>query len=114
MTPRRIQRKRERGWRMPEGAVAVTRGTRFGNPFRVDGTIDERQCDRWGWNVRRCRDMASMGPLHAFESAVLSLSDGGKRRIRGLLGGKDLARWCREGEPCHADILLRLANEPAP
>jgi hypothetical protein len=26
------------------------------------------------------------------------------------LRGKDLACWCREGEPCHADVWLRLAN----
>src|SRR5690348_3995079 len=31
--PRRIQRKRTKGWRMPEGAVYVGRGTRWGNPF---------------------------------------------------------------------------------
>ena len=32
--PKRIQRKRTRGWRMPEGAVYVGRGSRWGNPFR--------------------------------------------------------------------------------
>jgi len=26
------------------------------------------------------------------------------------LRGKDLACWCRPGEPCHADVLLELAN----
>lgn len=33
MSPQRIQRKRTRGWRMPEGAVYVGRGSKFGNPF---------------------------------------------------------------------------------
>lgn len=28
-----------------------------------------------------------------------------------LLRGKDLACWCKEGAPCHADILLELANQ---
>jgi len=27
-----------------------------------------------------------------------------------LLRGHDLARWCKLGEHCHADVLLRLAN----
>jgi hypothetical protein len=27
------------------------------------------------------------------------------------LRGKDLACWCKEGSPCHADILLELANQ---
>ncbi len=31
--PQRIQRKREKGWRMPDGAVYVGRGTKWGNPF---------------------------------------------------------------------------------
>ena len=28
------------------------------------------------------------------------------------LRGKTLMCWCREDEPCHGDILLRLANGP--
>lgn len=31
--------------------------------------------------------------------------------IRSALRGKDLACWCALGQPCHADILLGLANE---
>jgi hypothetical protein len=26
------------------------------------------------------------------------------------LAGRDLACWCRPGEPCHADVLLALVN----
>ncbi|MFZ5773087.1 MAG: DUF4326 domain-containing protein, partial [Thermodesulfobacteriota bacterium] len=26
------------------------------------------------------------------------------------LRGKDLACWCKDGEPCHADVLLEMAN----
>jgi hypothetical protein len=26
------------------------------------------------------------------------------------LRGKNLACWCKPGEPCHADVLLELAN----
>jgi hypothetical protein len=32
---KRIQLLRTNGWRMPEGAVSVTRPGRWGNPFRV-------------------------------------------------------------------------------
>lgn len=38
--PKRIQRKRTKGWRMPEGAVYVGRGSKWGNPFRWE---DERE-----------------------------------------------------------------------
>lgn len=30
------------------------------------------------------------------------------------LGGKDLACWCKPDEPCHADVLLRIANGGTP
>lgn len=36
MMPKRIQRKRTKGWRMPEGAVSVTRPGNWGNPFKVN------------------------------------------------------------------------------
>ncbi|MDX0178660.1 DUF4326 domain-containing protein [Sinorhizobium meliloti] len=28
------------------------------------------------------------------------------------LRGKNLACWCRPGAPCHADVLLQVANRP--
>ncbi|GIM90343.1 DUF4326 domain-containing protein [Paractinoplanes toevensis] len=30
--------------------------------------------------------------------------------VRAELGGKDLACWCPLHEPCHADVLLEIAN----
>lgn len=32
--------------------------------------------------------------------------------IRSSLRGKNLACWCPPGSPCHADVLLALANRP--
>jgi len=29
------------------------------------------------------------------------------------LRGKNLACWCRLDQPCHADVLLKIANAPA-
>lgn len=53
---------------------------------------------------------------------VLSISSGwpgyGEGRVLDMklalpeLRGKNLACWCRSGEPCHADVLLELANRP--
>jgi hypothetical protein len=35
--------------------------------------------------------------------------------VRRELRGRDLACWCKPGEPCHADVLLELANpKPEP
>ena len=33
--PRRVQRRRTRGWKMPANSVYVGRGSRWGNPYRV-------------------------------------------------------------------------------
>jgi hypothetical protein len=33
-----------------------------------------------------------------------------REAIRAELAGKNLACWCKPGEPCHADVLLALAN----
>lgn len=40
--PVRVQRRRTAGWRMPAGAVYVGRPTRWGNPYRHDGTARGR------------------------------------------------------------------------
>jgi hypothetical protein len=45
---RRIQRKRTKGWRMPEGAVYVGRPSRWGNPFTGnDAASRYREAIRW-------------------------------------------------------------------
>ncbi|MFK0288318.1 DUF4326 domain-containing protein [Streptomyces sp. NPDC090499] len=49
--PKRIQRKRTRGWRKPEGTVSVARPTRFGNPFMLAPAASRRGGDLDMWAV---------------------------------------------------------------
>lgn len=99
--PKRIQRKRVKGWRMPPNTVYVGRPTRYGNPFVIGET-------RSWYNVtvdvtpERCLQMFR----HSIHLKKMHDPDF-LRRLR----GKDLACWCKEGAPCHADILLELANQ---
>jgi hypothetical protein len=88
--PKRIQRSRKRGWRMPAGAVYVGRPTKWGNPYRATKHRSKAAA------VAHYRQML----LHPHALAA----------IRRELRGKDLACWCKPGEPCHADVLLELAN----
>jgi Domain of unknown function (DUF4326) len=38
-SPRRIQRQRTKGWRMPAGAIYVGRPSPWGNPWPIDGDM---------------------------------------------------------------------------
>jgi hypothetical protein len=88
--PQRIKLSRIPGWRKPAGAVVVSRPSRWGNPFPVaEFGRDEA--------IRRYRELLTDTP---------GLVDEMKRD----LAGRDLACWCKPGQPCHADVLLDLAN----
>lgn len=87
--PVRIQRKRTKGWKMPEGAVYVGRPTKWGNPFNAP-PLQRKDAVR-------------------FYSAFVSESH---NMIRAELAGKDLACYCPLDVPCHADVLLEIANSP--
>lgn len=124
--PKRIQLRRTKGWRKPEGAIVVARPTRWGNPYKVGGP-------RPPWQQRYGR-----GTIESIEEALYHFSfyarlvhfvpvDPKAKPYRGiytpglgiellsaharrLLVGHDLACWCPLDQPCHADVLLELAN----
>lgn len=101
--PQRIQRKRERGWRMPPGAVYVGRSSRWGNPWIAGINRD----DFGGPDFALTREEA-IGLYRQMWTTF-------PRRIIAAdlapLRGRDLACWCPLTRPCHADVLLELANE---
>jgi Domain of unknown function (DUF4326) len=98
--PTRIQRRRTRGWRMPEGAVYVGRPTVFGNPYEARRDGDRAEA------VRLYREWLEGSGAHDDDHF-----DQGCVLCRlPELRGKDLACWCPPGEPCHADVLLEWAN----
>jgi hypothetical protein len=92
---RRVQLRRTKGWRKPPGTVVVARPSRWGNPCTID----------------------SAGSRAAAVAAFARLLDGPHRgdyptddEIRAQLGARDLACWCPLDGPCHADVLLDIAN----
>lgn len=113
--PKRIQRKRTKGWRMPEGTVYVGRPTIYGNPFPVD-IYHEQALElfrRWLIGEMSTSEMSTASRCDPWSSpAPLSLVHVRRMLLNKLDGlrGKDLACWCKEGDPCHADILLGIAN----
>lgn len=114
--PKRIQRKRTAGWRMPEGAVYVGRGTIYGNPFKVGempsiayDPITRGVCS----GVVPDNDMAARLYRRMVSITLRGPEPHVDRLLDGLVAirGKDLACWCALDEPCHADVLLELANK---
>lgn len=89
--PRRVRLERRKGWRLPAGAVSVAYPTKWQNPHRRVRPRAEA--------VRRYREHLQGHP-ELLEA------------VRAELAGKDLACWCPLDQPCHADVLLELANRP--
>ena len=90
--PDRIQLKRTKGWRMPANTVKVDRTSKwFGNPFKVD-------------------EFTTAGEAVMLFRRYIRQSEILMALARHELRGKNLACWCKPGEPCHADVLLEIAN----
>jgi len=111
MMPKRIQRRRVKGWKMPENTVYVGRGSKWGNEFVVGKHYARKNMEPGGGE--------KTGFVQDREHAVqlfrrfLNLETRIAAKID--IKGKDLACWCplpKDGEPdhCHAAVLLKLAN----
>ena len=109
--PERVQLKRTKGWRLPENTVKVARPGLWGNPFVV--TRKRRPGLRMNGQyfavpnaeeaVACYREMFNQ-PGETADALRKHLPD---------LRGKNLACFCALDQPCHADVLLELANAPA-
>jgi len=105
MTPIRIQRKRKKGWKMPANTIYVGRPTIRGNPFRIGERVPGLEQTYYS-----VQDVVSL-----FEQELdIIIMNLGMTREEFLepLRGKNLACFCPLDQPCHADVLLRLANQP--
>lgn len=114
--PLRIQLSRAKGWRMPTGAVKVDRSTVFGNPFTVADCREAGFCGTDEEISERCVEAFRcwLGPMWRCN---WDGPESEKARAKLLarmpeLRGKQLACWCKPGAPCHADVLIKIANMP--
>ena len=101
-SPRRVQLRRSRGWRKPDGAVVVARPTRWGNPFRAA----DYATDHPGRSTAELRALAVADFRDVVEGRR---TDAAYPSDLAPLRGRDLACWCPLDGPCHADVLLELA-----
>jgi len=121
-SPRRIQRKRIKGWRIPPNTLYVGRGSVWGNLFRIG--------EHWRHGALRIENgnvAFHSQLLKAFGDRKLTREDcvlayriyldyagipytGVRWPVPRELRGKNLACWCGIGQACHADVLLEIAN----
>jgi hypothetical protein len=107
--PVRLRLSRAKGFNLQEHsratngleAVVVTRGPgkKYGNPFRVTDTMSAAEA------VAAFRSFWPDPPTDARHLEQLNA-------IRLELRGMNLACWCALDAPCHADVLLEIANRP--
>lgn len=103
--PIRHQLKRIKGYKKPPHAVTVARPTKWGNPFNWVDFTGTLESERRRKAVDYYRDwLEGGGPVDQDlrEEIMESLEE---------LRGKDLACWCPLDQPCHADVLIELANQ---
>ena len=113
--PKRIQRKRTKGWTAPDGAVYVGRPSYYGNPFSVPLCGRERSVEAFRallagvFDPYQFRDLTDA----QFREVYHSVAEWQKHHVAfsvTALRGKDLMCWCPLDQPCHADVLLEIAN----
>lgn len=114
--PIRIQRRRTAGWRAPAGAKYVGRGTRYGNPYAVvrqtDGmlAIPAAETNR-KWPTFTYEHDARAEAVRLYRTHLAQHPDL-VARARRELASHNLMCWCPEDQPCHVDVLLRVASIP--
>lgn len=118
MTPCRIQRKRIKGWKMPENTVYVGRGSKWGNPYVVGGKNrnifvpvpdDARMAVKWfDETLNAVMGKYGRGALAPLRGKNLACWCGLCDRHK---DGKPLGEDCPDCQPCHADVLLQMANK---
>lgn len=107
---------------MPEGAIVVSRPSHWGNPFRIyqhckgsDGDWGVEDTGRFnqslghGW-TRQGALNAAIAAYRAELDKAFPIGSSARFALVCQLVGHDLACWCALDQPCHADVLLEIAN----
>jgi hypothetical protein len=109
--PQRIQLSRKKGWRMPPNTVKVDRSTKWGNPFIIiKDPVENRPIGaETDLSINECN--TAKEAVYKFKKLLeLPAQESFVKQIKQELKGKNLACWCKLSNPCHAEILLEIAN----
>lgn len=104
--PVRIQRRRTKGWKMPPNTVYVGRPSKWGNPWSASHHDHEHHPS--------IPFVPPSDEAQSREEAVAKFRAYAVSLDLTELRGKNLACWCHSNWPCHAGVLLELANAEVP
>lgn len=107
---KRIQRKRTKGFKMPENCKYVGRPGKWGNPFLIGELTPEQAVKRY----QRCILNNTMAYYYFFElEATIQFNrfKWMRENLEQLRKYDSLACFCPLNEPCHADILIKLLSK---
>ncbi|MFF9240049.1 DUF4326 domain-containing protein [Streptomyces sp. NPDC014801] len=120
MTPARIQRPHTKDWRPPANAVDVRRGTPWGSPWVVGHAPTGWSVNWAGAGPSSLKLIATTDTRYAAHQMAVGLyreyaerTAGFTDRARVELAGRNVMCWCPPHLPCHADVLLEIANRGA-
>jgi hypothetical protein len=113
--PKRIQRRRTKGWKAPAGVVNCTRPGKWGNPVKVSRLLCAESAKRI-YSFLVWPDEDGEKELNNREKFFLRVARSNWEpvtieEIIAELGGKDLMCFCALDAFCHVDVLLELANK---
>jgi hypothetical protein len=117
MRPQRMQLSRKAGFNLQAASKAlnglpakrITRPGKWGNPFTIQDVARQHDLDAAAAQAKAV-ELCGLWLRGKIDKSLSPGDPPGRAEIRAELAGHNLACWCRPGSPCHADILIELAN----
>jgi hypothetical protein len=115
--PQRIQLSRKAGFNLQAvskrlnglPAKRITRPGKWGNPFTIDDTAARYGLDQAAAQAKAV-ELCTLWLHGSIDGKLSRREPPAIAEIRAELAGHNLACWCKPGTPCHADVLIELAN----
>ena len=115
--PQRMQLSRRAGYSLQDASHAlnglparrITRPGPWGNPFTIEETGKRYRLDPAAAQAKAV-ELCGQWLTGTLDAKLSPGAPPSRETIRAELAGHNLACWCKPGTPCHADILLDLAN----
>jgi hypothetical protein len=97
---------------MPPNTVRVSRPSKWGNPFAIrefcgQWFVDPDPYNQGGFPTKQA---AASHAVECYRHYIDALPAEEAKLMRQALKGRSLGCWCPLDQPCHADVLLEVAN----